>query len=511
MKNHFDFKRISLLFRKEWEEKRWYYLATLLVYYSCTTIVCTWNSLNCIPDYPTVESVVTERIQDTCIIIIALLGILVAASRGTAFFSENNKRGNTTFLSLPASMEEKFFVKWCYVVPLTGVAFLLCVILADYTRIFICSLIYPESDFFRPLIRKLPNEMGLLYVRLWLAIQALFMLGSTVWKKNAFIKTSALSMTLLTVYVITSSNIMQNLISDAYYIIWPEEFINLWTVWFLWLFIVGMWILTYYRVKQTDIAYGRVRTTSYIIIGLTVLGLLISIILPYYVSSHFRTPPKRINLAHYKETTAVHELPDFRHLVLKDLTASQLSPTTADTTLRSLNYSSSEITLRIDTVSGNTLHIPERIWTYLTINGHGDTLEIGLNYPIRNYINSFEDKYKLDSLSVYIGNWTINVQALQSVTCEIPVRNLRLTGFHQDKLTVGYHHAEMDSCQIEKLHLKSIAMPANALINGKKEPSRIISFKNSHIGQLYRYKEKYVDYEILDNAKVDSNFILTGL
>ena len=54
-------------------------------------------------------------------------------------------------------------------------------------------------------------------------------------------------------------------------------------------------------------------------------------------------------------------------------------------------------------------------------------------------------------------------------------------------------------------------MPANALINGKKEPSRIISFKNSHIGQLYRYKEKYVDYEILDNAKVDSNFILTGL
>ena len=116
-----------------------------------------------------------------------------------------------------------------------------------------------------------------------------------------------------------------------------------------------------------------------------------------------------------------------------------------------------------------------------------------LNYPIRNYINSFEDKYKLDSLSVYIGNWTINVQALQSVTCEIPVRNLRLTGFHQDKLTVGYHHAEMDSCQIEKLHLKSIAMPTNALINGKKEPSRIISFKNSHIGQLYRYKEKYVD------------------
>ena len=111
MKNHFDFKRISLLFRKEWEEKRWYYLATLLVYYSCTTIVCTWNSLNSIPDYPTVESVVTERIQDTCIIIIALLGILVAASRGTAFFSENNKRGNTTFLSLPASMEEKFFVK----------------------------------------------------------------------------------------------------------------------------------------------------------------------------------------------------------------------------------------------------------------------------------------------------------------------------------------------------------------------------------------------------------------
>lgn len=511
MKNHFNFKRIGLLFRKEWEERRWYYLATLLVYYSCTTIICIWASINSIPDYPAAETVIIKRIQGQCITIIALLGILVAASRGTAFFMDNNKRGNTTFLTLPASVEEKFFVKWCYVVPLTGLAFLLCVILADYTRIFICSLIYPGTDFFRPIIGEFPNTIGLLYVRSWLAIQALFMLGSTIWKKNAFIKTSALSMALLTVYIITSSSIIQKLVSDVYYIIWPETFIQFWFGWILRLFIIGMWILTYYRVKQTDVAYGRPRSTSIIIIGLAVLGLVISITLPYYVSSHFRSPNPKISLAHHKEATTSHKLPDFQHLVIKDLTAIQLDHITNDTIKRTLNYGSSEITLRKDSTSGNMLNIPERIWSYLKISSHGDTLEIGLDYPIRDYINSFEDQYKLDNLSIHTGTWSITVQTLKSVTCQFPVKHFRITGLNQDKLSVSYHNAEMDSCQIGQLDLQSIPMPKNVLINGQKEPSRIMYFKNCQIGRLYRHKDKFVDYKIQEHTKIDSCITLTGL
>ena len=152
MKTDFNFKRINLLFRKEWEEKRWYYLATLLVYYSCTTILFIWTSLTTISEHLDNPEWCIQRQEITCFFIIMLLSLLVAASRGTAFFSDcNDKRGSTGFLTLPASIQEKFFVKWLYTVPLTFCAFLICVLLADYTRVFICSQIYPEVDICQPL------------------------------------------------------------------------------------------------------------------------------------------------------------------------------------------------------------------------------------------------------------------------------------------------------------------------------------------------------------------------
>lgn len=501
MKTDFNFRRINLLFRKEWEEKRWYYIATLLVYYSCTTILFIWTSLTTISERLDDPEWCIQRQENTCFTIIMLLSLLVAASRGTAFFSDcNDKRGSTGFLSLPASIQEKFFVKWLYTVPLTFCAFLICILLADYTRVFICSQIYPEVDVCQPLQWISDNKYNYIWTLMLLSLQSIFMLGSTMWKKNAFVKTGALLMALLTVYIMTAGSIIEAMVTDDYYL--NSGFVTFKSLQTQWIIIIVFWILTYYRVKETDVAYGHIRPTSYFIIGIAAFGLIVIITLSCYVATHYRKPNGIVRLTSFHDERKLHKLPTFNHLILKGETPLQPDETTNDAIKRSICYTySSSITVSADSASDFMLDVPEQIWPYLKIANHNDTLIVEFNYPLSNYTDKFndKDKSKLDLLKLQTGEWKIRTGTLKSVTCEIPVPDFSLTGFNQEEMTVNCHGAQMRNCHIDRLHLKYSKMPKHTI-----EQSRTLTLENSKIGLLYRTEKDSMNYSIKDKACVDS-------
>lgn len=506
MKTDFNFRRINLLFRKEWEEKHWYYLATLLVYYSCTIILFIWTSLTTISEHLDNPEWCIQRQEITCFFIIMLLSLLVAASRGTAFFSDcNDKRGSTGFLSLPASIQEKYFVKWLYTVPLTFCAFLICVLLADYTRVFICSQIYPEVDVCQPLQWNTDEHNFYSWTLLLLFLQSIFMLGSTMWKKNAFVKTGALLMALMTIYIMTASSIIEALVTDDYYL--NYNFIMFWPSHSLWIIIIAFWILTYYRVKETDVAYGHIRPTSYFIIGLAALGLIVIIALSCCIATNHRQPRTTVSLTSYGDNRKQHKLPTFSHLILKGETPLQADDITNDTTERSVCYThSSSITVAADSASDFTLDVPEQIWPYLKMTSHSDTLIVEFNYPLSNYIDKFndKDKSKLDLLKLQTGKWEIKTGNLKSVTCEIPVSEFNLTGFDQKEMTVCCYEAQMRNCHIDRLHLKYSKMPKRTIWISGTEQRRALTLENSKIGLLYRTEKDSMKYIIKDKAYVDS-------
>lgn len=506
MKTDFNFRRINLLFRKEWEEKRWYYLATLLVYYSCTTILFIWTSLTTISEHLDYPAGCIQGQENNCFFIIMLLSLLVAASRGTAFFSDcNDKRGSTGFLTLPASIQEKFFVKWLYTVPLTFCAFLICVLLADYTRVFICSQIYPEVDICQPLQWNTDEHNFYSWTLLLLFLQSIFMLGSTMWKKNAFVRTGALLMALMTIYIMTAGSIIEVMVTDDYYL--NYSFANFMYSLILWIIIIAFWILTYYRVKETDVAYGHIRPTSYFIIGLAALGLIVIIALSCYVATHYRQPKETVRLTSFHDERKLHKLPAFNHLILREETPLQPDGITTDTTKRSIYYSSSSsITVSADSTSDFMLDVPEPIWPYLKMTSHSDTLIVEFYYPQSNYTDKFndKDKSKLDLLKLQTGDWKIRTGTLKSVTCEIPVTEFNLIGFNQKEMTVCCYEAKMHNCRIDRLHLKYSKMPKRTIWIPGTEQRRALTLESSKIGLLYRTEKDSMKYIIKDKAYVDS-------
>ena len=104
-------------------------------------------------------------------------------------------------LMVPATPFEKFFSRWFVFTVVYLVVFLISYKLADYTRLIIYSLAYPEKDFIAPVaLSHLAGDKkyytlcntGLQFGALmsgYFFVQSLFVLGSSIWPKNSFLKT----------------------------------------------------------------------------------------------------------------------------------------------------------------------------------------------------------------------------------------------------------------------------------------------------------------------------------
>ena len=126
-----------------------------------------------------------------------VFGLFIGCALSASFIMEpmSSKTGRIYALMLPATSFEKYFVRWFIYTIGYLVVYYLLFLLVDVMRVCVFSVIYPEIDiitFINPYaeIVALRDEVPLGFVvSLYLLLQSIFVLGSSLWPKYAFLKT----------------------------------------------------------------------------------------------------------------------------------------------------------------------------------------------------------------------------------------------------------------------------------------------------------------------------------
>jgi len=177
-----------------------------------------------------------------------------------------SKAGRISIYSQPATNFEKYFIRWLMVVPISLIIYALLFVGADLVRTGLCQMIYPGvpgthhvyydilwEDFF------IKDKIGQVYVPVYLALQSIFMLGSTVFCKNKFIKTATatvlliLMMTLI-IFMIGETSATTN--NNIYYVSYStyNNLTHIITSALLVLTVIN-WIVAYVRFKESDVIH----------------------------------------------------------------------------------------------------------------------------------------------------------------------------------------------------------------------------------------------------------------
>ena len=126
-----------------------------------------------------------------------VFGLFIGCALSASFIMEpmSSKTGRIYALMLPATSFEKYFVRWFIYTIGYLVVYYLLFLLVDVMRVCVFSVIYPEIDiitFLNPYaeIVALRDDAPLGFiVSLYLLLQSIFVLGSSLWPKYAFLKT----------------------------------------------------------------------------------------------------------------------------------------------------------------------------------------------------------------------------------------------------------------------------------------------------------------------------------
>ena len=183
-----------------------------------------------------------------------------------------NKTSRLSTLMTPSTPFEKFFSRWLISTIVFLVVFLIAFKLADYTRVMVYSLIYPDvKEVILPV--NLGDLVGsgkrwylfhktyelTLVLSIYCFVQSLFVLGSSVWPKNSFLKTFVSVTIIVLIYVLVGMLVGDMLFSgsskDYGYIfssITKEQVTVMVTVGFM-LFAFVNWTLAYFRFKESEI------------------------------------------------------------------------------------------------------------------------------------------------------------------------------------------------------------------------------------------------------------------
>ncbi|MCH5319992.1 MAG: hypothetical protein J1E38_09850 [Paramuribaculum sp.] len=209
---------------------------------------------------------VLDELLVTYIILMFCFGCLSAS----IMWSEmKDKQGRIYILMNPATIFEKFIVKFFVYVVCFLVVYILAVCFAETVRYLVYSNIYPEADvtplylsFSYPpetidqiwrLSRSIEKPV-LFFFCLYLMLQSFFVLGSSIWPSRSFIKTFLIFGCLTAAYFIigakTGSVLMTDRVGDPR---WLRE--NSYAVYYTFTTIVTLvnWTLAYFRIPETDV------------------------------------------------------------------------------------------------------------------------------------------------------------------------------------------------------------------------------------------------------------------
>lgn len=194
----------------------------------------------------------------------------------SSFMMENmqSKTKRISYLMSPSSMFEKFLERFLLIVIVYPLVFLIAFKLADLSRYFIFSIFYPGYG-----IKLI--EMNSLYsleqhrtvfhdlldlccaASVYLFIQSLFILGSTLWFRKTAVKVVACMVGLYMIFFIVDGTLIHLLFKSgmqdfrtAFEVLFDFEDKSMWlkinTIFFS-LMTLFAWVISYFRFKESEI------------------------------------------------------------------------------------------------------------------------------------------------------------------------------------------------------------------------------------------------------------------
>lgn len=264
----FSIKRLFLLLKKDIQENWKKYLIHIATVYGALVVVLSFNSIPNVTYEGSAEYENKNLITFT-IFIFFVMGTVFAS---TMMEPMNNKAKRISFLMNPSSASEKFLSRWLIVTIAYIIVFLLIIIPADATRVFICTLRYPGIDIpfidFSKLVGESESwneyafhpKMFMIIIPLFCLLQSVFVLGSTFWQRNTFIKTFSAGLIISATYLFICYKLItalfDNGMSDFARLTsldkGEEDSFIITSVMFI-LFALINWVLAFFRFKESEI------------------------------------------------------------------------------------------------------------------------------------------------------------------------------------------------------------------------------------------------------------------
>ena len=268
----FDWHRFVNVCHKEMVEGWKANLLRMVLMYGVLAIALVWNAYVEYDGDRSREAI--ERNVWSFGIVAFIWGITVMGCLSASFTMERmkTKTSRMAMLTTPATMFEKFFARWVVFTFVFLVVYIIAYKLADWTRILVFMAKYPEMDYIGqvPLCSHMVSECRTCtehwtafpdYWRFMLGVsgyfffQSCFVLGSSIWPKNAFLKTFAAGVIIVIVYALIGTMLAKLLISDYYVDREHPSEEALWACMTVVAFAMALfnWILAYFRFKESEI------------------------------------------------------------------------------------------------------------------------------------------------------------------------------------------------------------------------------------------------------------------
>lgn len=267
-----DRKRFMDLCRKELVEHWRTYILRLLLMYGVMSVLLLWNGYFVYESY----AYALPHDADVCrfglLAMVWFLFIFGAFSASYMMEGMKSKTGRIAVLMTPATNFEKYFSRWLIAVVVFLVVFLLAFRLADYTRVLVYTLAYPEINMIAPVDLgclvgansahfTLTHSVGG-FVCLFLSylfFQSCFVLGSVVWSKNALVKTFVTGGLIILIYFLIFWGMTELFFSGIDHVTYKKDLAQD-TVFMILSSVFGVgtllnWVLGYYRFKESEVIH----------------------------------------------------------------------------------------------------------------------------------------------------------------------------------------------------------------------------------------------------------------
>lgn len=267
----FSASRFMNLCRKEMVENWKSHVLRVAMMYGVIAIAFVWNGyLEYSPFTPPFSRQYPDYDPAWNFVLHMFVVFLIVFGMLSASFTMEKMKTKTSRLQIlmtPATPFEKYFSSWLLSTLVYIIVFLIAFKLADYTRVLVYMVSYPDLKVIAPVdlgwLVGIPHfnspfdtaDTALVGISVYFFFQSCFVLGSSIWPKNSFIKTVATGIIIIIVYVLVVTFFAKLLLPEHfnYNPDVEERTVKIIAATVAMCFAVGNWTLAYFRFKESEI------------------------------------------------------------------------------------------------------------------------------------------------------------------------------------------------------------------------------------------------------------------